>query len=223
MLREVWHFVRYAPRVVRMSFGKTQAEMLEELVRVGDEAGFARYRASLVEDLRGEILEIGCGTGAMLPYYAAGTRVVGTEPDSRFLSLAESKIDDAPCELSLQVADAMDLPFESDRFDAVVVPLVLCSVPSVPRVLSELLRVLKPGGLLRSIEHVLSDRPVSACLMHVFNPAWRLWNRQGCNMNRRVERPMRDAGFELLEVQPFQVFVPGLPSFPTQLIRGRKV
>ncbi|MCZ6793226.1 MAG: class I SAM-dependent methyltransferase [Planctomycetota bacterium] len=220
MLKEIWHFVRHAPGVARLSFSMSQAELYDELIERSDTVGLAVRRAALVEDLSGDVLEIGCGTGRMLRHYPGGVRLIATEPAADFLKLAEERGGDSEAQVSFEVADAMDLPYEDGRFDAVVAASVLCSVPSVERILGEVKRVLKPAGRLRLIDHVLSDRAVPAALMHVFNPLWRLWNRQGCNMNRSVEAPLRAAGFTLVEVERFQIFAPGLPAFPSLAIKA---
>ena len=46
-------------------------------------------------------------------------------------------------------------------------------------------------------------------------------NRQGCNMNRATEASLRSAGFALLEVEPFQIFVPAFPAFPIRWIKAK--
>ena len=119
-----------------------------------------------------------------------------------------------------KVARAEGLPFEDGSFDAVVSATVLCSVQSVEQTLSEVKRVLKPGGQFRLIEHVKSDRAVAGALMVAFNPLWQALNRQGCNMNRATEASLRSAGFTLLEVEPFQVFAPAFPPFPIRWIKA---
>jgi SAM-dependent methyltransferase len=100
--------------------------------------------------------------------------------------------------------------------------MVLCSVPSVETVLSEVKRVLKPGGQLRLIEHGRSERAFSAFLMDVFNPLWRLANGSGCNMNRDPVASLRAAGLVVVNTDSFQIFCPGLPAFPTKHIKARR-
>jgi ubiquinone/menaquinone biosynthesis C-methylase UbiE len=122
--------------------------------------------------------------------------------------------------VELRPGDAEKLDFDKGRFDAVVASLVLCSVTSPEHVLAEIRRVLKPGGELRLVEHVVSDRPVSAVLMRAFDPIWLRLNGQGCRMSRDTEKTLERASFEIVERHPFQIFAPGLPAFPMRRLRA---
>ena len=220
MLKEVAHFLRHLPGVVRLGVTRSHADVFAVLMERADKAGLAEWRAKLVRDVTGDVLEIGCGTGSMFRYYPKGVTVVGTEPAEAFLALAKDAAAKCAAEVTTRVAHAEKLPFQDQTFDVVVVASVLCAVASVERTLAEIRRVLKPGGEVRLIEHVRSTRAIPGLLMDVFNPAWRLWNRIGCNMNRKTDVTLRAAGFDLVEVHPFQTFAPGLPAFPTLWIRA---
>jgi ubiquinone/menaquinone biosynthesis C-methylase UbiE len=107
----------------------------------------------------------------------------------------------------LREADAGALPFEDARFDAVVSTLVLCSVPEQARTLAEVRRVLKPGGALRLLEHVRSDRPWALALQRTVNPAWGLV-ADGCHLDRDTLSAVRQAGFEVETVEEVRVDPP---------------
>ncbi|MCC6557787.1 MAG: class I SAM-dependent methyltransferase [Polyangiaceae bacterium] len=220
MLREIAHFVTSAPATLRLMARLPQAELYDALMRGADDAGFAGRRADLARGLTGEVLEIGAGTGLMFSHYEEAARVTALEPDEAFSALARPRAAAARARVSVEPGAAESLPFDAARFDAVVVSLVLCSVASVPRVLSEIARVVRPGGEVRLIEHVRSERPVPGLLMKLLDPAWLLLNGQGCHMDRDAEAALRDAGFRPREVRPFQVFAPGLPAFPMRWIRA---
>ena len=219
MLREIAH-LRHLPSNRRMQRTMNQADFYDVLMVRADEAGVRERRASLVTDLEGDVLEIGCGTGLMFPHYKKGVRLTGIEPGEEFLRLAEERAKISEAEISLRIASGENLPFEDGSFDVVVSALVLCSVQSVEQSLSEIKRVLRASGQVRLIEHVKSDQAVAGALMHAFNPLWRALNRQGCNMNRDTERSLRLAGFTLQEVEQFQFFSRGLPAFPHRWIKA---
>lgn len=200
----------------------SHADVFAVLMERADAAGLDKWRAKLVRDVKGHVLEIGCGTGSMFRHYAAGVTVIGTEPAEDFLELAKkaAAADDCAADVTTRVAHAKQLPFEDASFDVVVVASALCAVESVDKTLAEIRRVLRPGGEVRLIEHIRSQRAIPGLLMDVFNPLWRIWNRIGCNMNRRTDARLRAAGFDLVEAIPFQTFAPGLPAFPTLWIRA---
>ena len=97
-----------------------------------------------------EILEVGVGTGLVLPYYPAGTRVVGVDLSEAMLAKAVEKVRAAPLPHVRGVAamDACRLGLPDVRFDAVTVPFVITLVPDPEGALDECARVLKPGGAL---------------------------------------------------------------------------
>jgi len=222
MLRELTHFFRHVPGVARLSVKMSHDELFNVLMERAEEAGFDRWRTRLVRDLEGKVLEIGCGTGCMFRHYPEGLEVTATEPAERFLKHARIAAESCKARVTPEVASAEDLPFEDNSFDAVVITGVLCSVDCVQTSLAEIRRVLKSHAEVRLIEHVRSRRAIPGLLMHLFNPLWRLYNRQGCNMNRRTDAALEAAGFSLEEIEPFQIFAPGLPAFPSLLIRATK-
>ena len=221
MMREVFHFLRHAPGTLKLKKKLSQPELYDTLMDRADAAGLGARRDALVDGLHGDVLEIGAGTGRMFSRYAADARVIAIEPDAAFRERSVAPAAASPARITVVDGAAEKLPFPDASFDAIVVCLVLCSVGSVPQVLGELRRVLRPGGELRLVEHVRSDRVVAGFFMRAFNWLWRLLNGQGCNMHRRPLPVIRDAGFEVVDTEPFQFYSAGLPAFPMLRIVAR--
>lgn len=220
MLREIFHFLRHAPHALRLKGKLDQAALYHTLMEGAERAGMGEQRAALVRDLRGDILEIGAGTGLMFRHYQPGARVTAVEVDASFVEKARAEAGAAAAVIDVRDGDARKLALPDASFDAVVIALVLCSVRGADQVLAEARRVLRPGGQLRLIEHVRSDRAIPGALMVAFNWLWRLMNGQGCNMHRRPLPLIEKAGFRVEDVVPFQVFTPGIPAFPMRRIRA---
>jgi SAM-dependent methyltransferase len=225
MIREIAHFLRNTPELMRLQKQYARAEFLDALNTKADAQGYAEVRRELVADLSGRVLEIGCGTGSMFQYYGAAVELDAIEPEQDFRALATMKATNAPnagATIRVAAGDGMSLTFEDGIFDAVVLGLVLCSVPSVERVLAEAFRVLRRGGLLRALEHVRSDRPLAGVLLDTANPLWLRLNGQGCNWNRQPLPLIDAAGFRVDDVRAFQRFDTLVPAFPMRRIRAHK-
>jgi ubiquinone/menaquinone biosynthesis C-methylase UbiE len=150
------------------------------------------WRRWLVTDVRGVVLDVGCGTGRNLPLYERGARVTALDPAWDSLLRARRRAPGTP----LVQASAEALPFRSGSFDTVVSGLVFCSVPDARRGLVEVRRVLGPGGTLRMIEHVRSTKPWKARLQDRLEPFWvRLSG--GCHPNRDTEHAVEESGFSI--------------------------
>ncbi len=196
----------------------SQAELYDTLMLRSDSAGFADERRRLVADISGNVVELGCGTGLMFPYYSESVKLLAIDLDQEFLARAHERARSAVASIEVRQASAEAIPAAEHSQDAVVVSLLLCSVENIERVLGEVRRVLKPGGKLALIEHVRSDGAVAGPLMDVLDPVWLYLNRQGCHMNRRPLTRLRQCGFVVEQVVPFQVFSAGLPAFPMRRI-----
>lgn len=98
------------------------------------------------------VLDVGCGVG-VTPCYVAkryGCRVVGVDIRDRMIdrSNERAKREGVEDRVEFRVADAQDLPFEDDLFDAVICESVLAMVPDKPKAMQEYVRVTKPGGFV---------------------------------------------------------------------------
>jgi ubiquinone/menaquinone biosynthesis C-methylase UbiE len=94
-----------------------------------------------------EVLEIATGPGLLAKHVApAARRMVATDYSDGMI--AEAKKGACPGNLTFEVADAMALPYADDSFDAVLIANALHIVPDPEKVLREIDRVLRPGGVL---------------------------------------------------------------------------
>jgi len=115
------------------------------------------YRQRTIEAARELVLEVGVGSGLNLPLYGpAVTRVVAVDPSPELLRLASKRTADAVVPVSLLRASAEDLPLADAVFDTIVMTWTLCSIPNPIAALTEMRRVLRPGGRLIFVEHGLS-------------------------------------------------------------------
>jgi len=99
-----------------------------------------------LEPARARVLDIGCSTGILTRHYAEFFGdVVGVDIDDGAIEWAESNR--SADNIEYRVGDSMELPFAEGEFDVVTCTHIYEHVPSAQRMLDEILRVLKPGGL----------------------------------------------------------------------------
>lgn len=152
-----------------------------------------RWRSRTLTGLRGRVLELGVGTGANFRYYAPEARVTGVDPSSRMLDRARRRARRLGMAVELFMVGAERLPFDDATFDAVVATFVFCSIAEPRRGVEEARRVLKPGGVLRLLEH---QRPPGALLGRVFDVVDPLARRlTGASITRETDALVRSAGF----------------------------
>lgn len=161
-------------------------------VAVVDRLGLARLRRDLSRGIDGRVLELGVGSGRQLPHHPAHAEVTAIDPDRSALGFAARR---SP-HVRLMHAEAEELPFGDGEFDWVVSALVLCTVRDPGVVLGEVRRVLRPGGRLRALEHVVSPRPTLARVQRVLNPAWGRM-AGGCRLDRDTEGAIAAAGLAI--------------------------
>lgn len=177
------------------------AAVYDGMMRASEEACLAQWRAELLRELSGAVLEIGAGTGATLSLYPnTVTRLVMCEPDPHMRRKLEAKRG-ATAHVEISASSIQDLSFKENSFDAVVCSLVLCSVPDPQAALAQIRRVLKPGGRLVFLEHVAADgKPNRLKWQRRIEPVWK--HLMGnCHLTRRTEAAIEAAGFRIERIQ----------------------
>jgi SAM-dependent methyltransferase len=160
-----------------------------------------RIRAALLPQARGDVLEIGAGTGINLRYLeASNVKTLSlSDADDRRDTLTR-RLRSLPRDLreqtEVRIIDAERLPYPDDSFDTVVATLLFCSVDCQLCGFDEIIRVLRPNGVYLFLEHVLPERPGSAWLFDRINPVWNAISR-GCNLNRDTVTALKEAGFSV--------------------------
>ena len=155
------------------------------------------FRRRVIGEAEGRILEIGVGSGLNLPLYGSAARaVIGIEPSPELLRMARRRAAGISVPVEFLETSAEAIPLDAGSVDAVVTTWTLCTIPDAPRALTEMRRVLKPGGALLFVEHGRAPEPGVARWQDRLDP---LWSRfaGGCHLNRKIDDLVSGSGFRI--------------------------
>ena len=182
------------------------------LPRVLDSMGSApeitRYRADVCAGLHGTVLEIGFGSGLNVPHYPVEvTEVLAVEPSDTAWTLSGRRREESGVPVRRSGLDGQRLGEADASVDCVLSTLTLCTVPDAARALSEVRRVLRPGGTVHVFEHGVAPDAGVERWQHRLEPVQkRVFG--GCHLTRDVPGLLTDAGFRLDEVAARYLEVP---------------
>lgn len=161
-----------------------------------------RMRREWIPQARGEVLEIGIGSGLNLPFYNSSVkRVRGVDPSRELGKMASKRSAGVPFEIEFFVQSAEgNLPIEDRGIDTAVVTWTLCSMNNPLAALREAKRVLKPDGRLIFVEHGRSCDAGVAAWQDRITPVWK-HIAGGCMLNRQVDELVTSAGFQITELR----------------------
>ena len=188
------------------------AAVYDPMTRSLERAWLGERRARLLADLDGQVLDVGAGTGANLPYLRRASRVVAAEPDVAMRRRLAVRVAQAAVPVEVSSDPAEELRYPDASFDAVVFTLVLCSVTSPDRALAEARRVLRPAGRLIILEHVRGTGTL-ARWQDRLTPVWSLVNA-GCHLGRDTAAAVERAGFTFERAEYYDSFPRLVPSRP---------
>jgi len=155
------------------------------------------FRRRVIGAADGRVLEVGIGSGLNLPLYGPSVRsVIGLDPSHELLRMARDRAATAPVPVELLEGSAETVPLDDASIDTVVTTWTLCTIPDAPRALSELRRVLRPGGALLFVEHGRAPEPGVARWQDWLDPMWRRL-AGGCHLNRKIDDLISGAGFRI--------------------------
>ncbi len=176
----------------------------------------SKLRSELIPSAEGKVLEIGMGSGLNLPHYDGISGLIGLEPSEELQNLAQDMLIQTHFPSEMLTGSAEDIPLESNTFDTVVMTWTLCSVTDPVLALSEIKRVIKPGGKVIFAEHGKSPDQNIRKLQKTLNP---LWSRiaGGCQLNREIVDLYESSGFKFKSME--RGYLEG-PKFATYNYRG---
>ncbi len=181
--------------------------------------GYAHRKYRLVKrehfgGLPRRFLELGAGDGANFRYLTPGTHVVALEPNVRMHAYLREAARRHRVTVDVRVGVAERIPLPDASVEAVISSLVLCTVTDPERALTEVRRVLQPGGRIWCVEHIAA--PAGTALSRIqrrVQRPWR-WLFEGCETQRDITRLLRAAGFASVEITPFTLRTALLPIRP---------
>jgi SAM-dependent methyltransferase len=164
---------------------------------------FGRLRARVAAGLEGDVLEVGFGSGLNVPHYPPSvTRVQAVDPATEGRKLAARRVAASLVPVEYVGLDGQNLPLDDASVDHVLSTMTLCTIPDVHRALTEIARVLRPGGTLHFLEHGHSPDAKVARWQDRLTPLQRRIGG-GCHLNRPIDQLLRDGGLDIVAMDNF--------------------
>ena len=169
-------------------------------------SSFSKQRGKVIPLAKGNVLEIGVGTGLNLPFYDGEkvTKLTAIEPATWKKSQVDLKT--LRFEFEFILASAEELPFDDNSFDTIVMTYALCTIPNAQKALLEMKRVLKPYGSLLFSEHGIAPEKRVRFFQNSLNPIWKQFSG-GCNLNRNIPKLIKESGLVLSNLD--EMHIPG--------------
>jgi ubiquinone/menaquinone biosynthesis C-methylase UbiE len=179
-------------------------------------------RKKCLAGVRGTVLEVGFGSGHNLPFYPeAVERIVAVDPSTEGAKLARKRIEKSRFPFEYLPLEGENIDAPDENFDSVVCTFTLCTIPDPASALGQMRRVLKPGGRFFFVEHGRSSEPKVQRWQDRLN-GFQKAICGGCNMNRDIERLVREAGFEFDQLEKYYMKgAPKVAGFVTRAVARR--
>jgi ubiquinone/menaquinone biosynthesis C-methylase UbiE len=177
-----------------------------------------RIRREVLSEARGDVLEIGFGTGVNLPFYPSAVRKLTTaDPNPGMTAYAQQRIQASSVCVETKVLSAEALALPDRAFDTVVSTMTMCSIPDVARATAEVCRVLRPGGRFLFFEHGQSPDPKVRIWQDRFTPISKVLGN-GCHLNRNIRTFLEAQPFVLESLKNF--YLEGTPKAAGYIYQG---
>ena len=167
-----------------------------------------KQRAKIVPLAKGDVLEIGIGSGLNLPHYDASkvTSITGVDPDDHIWARSKTRRGAVSFPVHRIGLSGEDIPRDSNSADTVVVTYSLCTIPDPVAALKEMRRILKPGGEILFCEHGQAPDQKISKWQNRMDPFWSKI-AGGCHSGRDIPALIQQAGLKTIELQ--QMYIPG--------------
>ena len=168
----------------------------------------SKQREKVVPHAKGNVLEIGIGSGLNLPFYDSEKieQLIGIDPSQELWNTTAINPKEIPFEFEFRKAYAEDIPADNSSFDQVLFTFTMCSIPDTSKAFEEIRRVLRPEGKLLFCEHGKAPDKNVARWQDMINPIWKRVGG-GCNLNRDIKALIERNGFKIEHMDT--MYIPG--------------
>lgn len=168
-------------------------------------------RKKVVPLAKGVVLEVGIGSGLNIPFYNKNNieKIIGLDPSEELNVLAKRVADDNGIQIDFLINGAEDIDLPDNSVDTILITYTLCTIPNLNKSMSEMKRVLKPGGKFIFCEHGIAPDINIIKWQRRINPIWGIFFG-GCNINRNIPKIISESGFNISNLN--QMYLPSTPK-----------
>ena len=168
-------------------------------------------RKKVVPLAKGVVLEVGIGSGLNIPFYNKNNieKIIGLDPSEELNVLAKRVADNNGIQIDFLINGAEDIDLPDNSVDTILITYTLCTIPNLNKSMSEMKRVLKPGGKFIFCEHGIAPDINIIKWQRRINPIWGIFFG-GCNINRNIPKIISESGFNISNLN--QMYLPSTPK-----------
>jgi len=169
------------------------------------------HRNKIVPNAKGDILEVGIGSGLNIPYYDPKkiNKIIGLDPSEELNEMAKENAAKSDINIDILIAGAEEIPLPSNSIDTVLITYTLCTIPNLADSLKEIKRVMKNDAEMIFCEHGIAPDLRIQNWQNKINPLWgKLFG--GCNINRDIPKILVNSEFKIQTLE--QMYLPSTPK-----------
>ena len=172
---------------------------------------FIHQRKKVVPLAKGNILEIGIGSGLNIPFYEAEgiDKIWGIDPSEELVAMAKNQVKDDTPEIEFIISKAEEIDFDDAFFDTILMTYTMCTINNLSEAFTELKRVIKPTGKLIFCEHGMAPDKNVIKWQNRINTFWPKISG-GCNINKEIPSIIESSGFSILDLE--NMYLPKTPK-----------
>ena len=190
---------------MRKQYQKAMALFYDPFMRSLEKV-LIKNRTDIISKAYGTILEVGSGTGVNFELYDEKTEVFAIEPSTPMYKRSLKKLPEKHNikVFNIGVEEVKNNENLPDKYDVILSMLVLCTVKDADEVAQIYKDLLKNNGKLIVLEHIHSTGKLYGKFQTFVNPIWKPF-ADGCNLTRRQDIILKNAGFTALEEKYFRL------------------